>query len=207
MSFILDALKKSESERQQQTGAEFSDVPSGSGQPHPYKWLVILALLLAVNFAALLIVLLRPGVEPEQPASVVDPPVEAVAGRSTALPEPSFKEQVAEAKVSHEEREVSEASTPEPAVREAAVAQTGPARRTAPTKSIYELRAEGRLQIADLHLDIHVFSEERDERFVFINMVKHREGSQLPEGPVVNEITPDGVILGYQGMTFLLPRE
>jgi hypothetical protein len=33
MSFILDALKKSETERQQQTGAEFSSVPSSSGEP------------------------------------------------------------------------------------------------------------------------------------------------------------------------------
>ena len=77
MSFILDALKKSESDRQQQSGAEFSSVPSGSSEAHPYKWLWILAFLLLVNFAALLIVLLRPGAEPQAPAPIIEPRAEA----------------------------------------------------------------------------------------------------------------------------------
>ena len=73
--------------------------------------------------------------------------------------------------------------------------------------TIDELRLDGQLQLPDLHLDIHVYSDAPEERFVFINMVKHRERSRLDEGPVVSEITPEGVILDYQGRTFLLPRE
>ena len=46
MSFILDALKKSETERQQQAGGEFSNVPSSSGDQQSFKWLWILGLLL-----------------------------------------------------------------------------------------------------------------------------------------------------------------
>jgi hypothetical protein len=38
-------------------------------------------------------------------------------------------------------------------------------------------------------------------------MVRHREKSRLAEGPVVQEITPEGVILDYRGTRFLLPRE
>ena len=67
--------------------------------------------------------------------------------------------------------------------------------------------ANGQLQMADLHLDIHVYSDEPAERFVFINMVRHREKSRLAEGPIVQEITPEGVILDYRGTRFLLPRE
>ena len=70
-----------------------------------------------------------------------------------------------------------------------------------------ELRLEGTLQIAELHLDIHVYSEVPEDRFVFINMNKHREGSQIAEGPVVREIRDDGVVLEYQGRVFLLPRQ
>ena len=70
-----------------------------------------------------------------------------------------------------------------------------------------ELRANGTLQMPDLHLDIHVYSIKPAERFVFINMVRHREKSRLAEGPVVQEITPEGVILDYSGTRFLLPRE
>ena len=70
-----------------------------------------------------------------------------------------------------------------------------------------ELRLQGTLQIAEMHLDIHVFSEVPADRFVFINMNKHREGTVTAEGPVVREIRPDGVVLEHQGRVFLLPRE
>jgi len=73
--------------------------------------------------------------------------------------------------------------------------------------TIDELRLNGTLQLPELHIDIHVYAEDPAERFVFINMKKQRKNSQLDEGPVVAEITTDGVILKYQGSTFLLPRE
>jgi len=38
-------------------------------------------------------------------------------------------------------------------------------------------------------------------------MTKLREGEQLAEGPVVAEITPEGVVLGHQGQFFVLPRD
>jgi hypothetical protein len=37
-------------------------------------------------------------------------------------------------------------------------------------------------------------------------MNKYSEGDRLKEGPVVEEITPDGAILEHQGQRFLLPR-
>ena len=59
----------------------------------------------------------------------------------------------------------------------------------------------------ELRIDIHVYSETPVDRFVFINMTKYKENAILSEGPVVAEIVPDGVILDYQGVRFLLPRE
>ena len=52
-----------------------------------------------------------------------------------------------------------------------------------------------------------MFSEVPEDRFVFINMSKQREKSQLSEGPIVEEITPEGVILEYSGTRFLLSRD
>ena len=110
----------------------------------------------------------------------------------------------------HEASEEVAVQAVEPQPQEAQPAEAAPAPSVPASrriKTIDELRLEGRLQLEDLHLDIHVFSDNPGERFVFINMAKHREGSRLEEGPLVSEITPDGVILDYQGMTFLLPRE
>jgi len=45
------------------------------------------------------------------------------------------------------------------------------------------------------------------DRFVYINNRKYREGTRLQEGPTVERIRRDGVVLNSQGTRFLLPRE
>jgi len=215
MSFILDALKKSEADRQQQTGAEFSDVPSSSGEPQSFKWLWILALILLVNLVVLLGILLRPAGSPETPAPMEQEAVEQPAAAPEPAAEPSFEDRVAEAKSS----QPAETAAEEPPVADAASADFAPV-ETAPAeaatspgpdrpymKTIDELRLDGVLQLPELHIDIHVYAEEPAERFVFINMIKQTENSRLPQGPVVKEIRTDGVVLEHQGLTFLLPRE
>ncbi|MGI9221376.1 MAG: general secretion pathway protein GspB [Woeseiaceae bacterium] len=211
MSFILDALKKSETERQQQSSAEFSSVPASSGNPNPTRWLWMLGLLLFVNFAVLIGILLKP-------SSTDDAAQPATVAESATATSNDFEEQVAVAI----DNQAAQAPDPAPRIEEppAAITESAPARTTAaPTPStssrvsdavvptMDELRLEGTLQIAELHLDIHVFSEAPEDRFVFINMNKHREGSKTAEGPVVREIRTDGVLLEYQGRVFLLPRE
>ncbi len=210
MSFILDALKKSETERQQQAGAEFSAVPSSTSAPRPLRWLWLLGFLLLVNLAVLLGILMRPDTPPATTA-VIDAPGVDMTLPAAAAPEPtadapaSFAEQVAEAR---RNRPPATAAL-EAATSEAVAQPRVPVRTAAPVTlpTIDELRLDGSLRLPELHLDIHVYSEVPDERFIFINMVKHREQSRLAEGPVVREITADGVILEYQERTFLLPRD
>ena len=67
--------------------------------------------------------------------------------------------------------------------------------------------AAGGTTLPDLHLDIHVHSPTPAERFVFVNMRKYIEGQSLSEGPTIERITSDGVILNHQGLRFLLPRQ
>jgi general secretion pathway protein B len=212
MSFILDALRKSETERQQQSGGEFSSVPTSSGESQPHKWLWMLALLLLVNIVVLLGILLRPDTTPE-PRTPVDPaPAEAVPAEPEAVPqetvaEPSFEDRVTQVKQNQ--------PPPDPVAEDIAApaaGNTAPAIVTPPPGqrrllTLDELRLAGSTQLPELHLDIHVYADAPAERFVFINMNKHREGSRLDEGPVVSEITPEGVVLQHQGRTFLLPRE
>jgi general secretion pathway protein B len=201
MSFILDALKKSETERQQQSGAEFSSVPSSSGEPQSFKWLWILGLLLAVNIVVLIGILMRPNKPADEPAVAQEMPA-----RPTGALAPSFEDRIAEAK--QNQPDVT-AVPPAKPIANSRQAVSRPASRPSADRvlTIDEVRVNGTLQITDLHLDIHVYSDDPAERFVFINMTKHREQSTLDEGPVVKEITPDGVVLEHQGTTFLLPRE
>jgi len=229
MSFILDALKKSETERQQQGSSEFASVPTSSDEPGTPRWLWVLGGLLAINLAVLLGVLLRndlPAASAVATAPVAASPAAAAPGAAAtpgATAEPamqltagaSFAEKLEQARErrpapvgSAEPASSAAAQMPEP-VSEPATAVAAPdprlSLRALPTAG--ELIANGTIRLPELHLDIHVYSDSPADRFVFINMVRHREGSRLAEGPLVKEITPEGVILDYSGTEFLLPRE
>ena len=205
MSFILDALKKSETERQEQTGAEFSNVPSSPGEPQSFKWLWILALLLLVNVIVLFGILLREEKVPDMPVPVEHTPVENSQPASS-----SFEDRIAEARQNQPGPDATTAEATPLRTANTAPVETPPqtvSQSRPRLMTIDELRLAGTLVLPELHIDIHVYAEDPAERFVFINMKKHREKSQLDEGPVVVEITMDGVILKHQGSTFLLPRE
>ncbi len=214
MSFILDALKKSENDRQEHSSAEFASVPSGSTSSGPPRWLWVLVALLAINVVVLLGLLLRDDTQAVIADAVDIPPSSAVpVAQPETQSQSTFADRIEEAR----ERQPATVATakPEPeaqpvqqsAQRTESPAASEPGFTLAAMPTADELRANGTLQMAELHLDIHVYSESPEDRFVFINMVRHKESSRLAEGPVVREITPEGVILDYLGTEFLLPRE
>jgi general secretion pathway protein B len=211
MSFILDALRKSETERQHKGSAEFANVPTSDGRREgPPAWLWVLGVLLLVNLAVLIGIFLRPDGTPQEPVVAASPPEQPVVEtRPEAEPREDFASRVAAARENAPAIE-----EPPPPVEETRAVTTEPpvavpvaSRPTGALPTIHEVRAQGRVSLPDLHVDIHVFSEVASDRFVFINMNKHKEGSQLSEGPLVEEITPDGVVLSMNGTTFLLPRD
>jgi general secretion pathway protein B len=203
MSFILDALKKSEAERQRQGAPGFASVPDSSTRKSSRKWIWMVAILLCVNLVALMGVLYLASGDVETTASTV--PIDIDRGNADQSAT-SFSDLVAEAKRTQPERS---GSTSAPATTsEQPMAETPAASSVSESYSTFnELRAGGAFSLPDLHLDIHVYSGQPTERFVFINMTKYKESATLKEGPVVKQITSDGVVLGYQGTDFLLPRE
>ena len=93
MSFILDALKKSETERQQQGPSDFANVPSSAESPRAPRWLWVLALLLTINVAVLIGVLLRDDAPEIIPSSGQASPAEPAPAAG-----PSFSERIREAR-------------------------------------------------------------------------------------------------------------
>ena len=207
MSFILDALKKSETERQRQNAPGFADVPDGTDPPRAPRWLWVLGGLLAINVIVLLGVMLRPELRPTTDAP---PPSEVTPDGEPR--EASFSEMVEKARKNQTNPVTDSADATIKDSKPAAEGRTASVTRT-PEKiaqsyaTFNELRANGTIVLPDLHLDIHVYSEQREDRFVFVNMSKYREQARLAEGPLVKEITPEGVVLEYMGNGFLLPRE
>jgi len=207
MSFILDALKKSETERQKQNTPGFADVPDATSPPRAPRWLWLLGGLLAINLVVLLGVMLRPELNP---TTATPAPTEAIPADGPS--EASFSDMVDEAKkkqavpVAESTSEGITDAEAEPVGRTASVTRT-PEKMSQIYATFNELRANGTIMLPDLHLDIHVYSEHPADRFIFVNMSKYREQGRLTEGPVVKEITPEGVILEHLGNGFLLPRE
>lgn len=217
MSFILDALRKSETERQHQGTAEFANVPTSEDRRRgPPAWLWVLGVLLFVNLAVLTGILLRPDVSaPRETADTSLPVTTPAEARAEIEPREDFANRVAAARENAPPVE-EPAPTPAADTRSMDTADTEPplaslsppvSRSPAVLRTIHEARAQGLVSLPDLHVDIHVFSESAPDRFVFINMVKYNEGARLSEGPLVEEITPDGVVLSMNGTTFLLPRD
>ncbi len=210
MSFILDALKKSESERQQQGQSAFAHVPVSDGSRRPPAWLWGLGILLIINLVVVTGLLLRPSA----PAPAVSPADVTAPASQLAAAEPGFEDRVRDAieskpaasnPVTTTVEPVRQAPAPEPEVQVSALPTATDTQRELP--DIDQLRATGALPIGELRLDIHVYSDNPADRFVFINMVKHLEGSSTSDGLAVREITQDGVILSYRGRDFVLPRQ
>jgi general secretion pathway protein B len=226
MSFILDALKKSEIERQRQSVPGLMDARSGPRRNRLPFWAIALGVLLGINLLVLTFVLMRksaPAALTSQAAAVA-----ASAAEAAAPPEAQHFSPLDPAPVYAPEIPVSAAESAAtlrpPAVRnspaEAAAAVIHPAHHPDPLltdedakadqevlPSINEINLTGAQALPELHLDVHVYATRPAERFVYVNMRKYREGATLQEGPTLERIRRDGVVLNYQGLRFVLPRQ
>ncbi len=256
MSFILDALKKSEIERQRQTVPGLMDTRPAQQRRGLPVWAVALAVLLGINLIVLTVVLTRGNTNaalhtavpaPPRPKSTRSPdrlPTVSPAAEAAPFQDASAASHAAgsgdapAAAADHfspldttpvyaPEIPVPAADGPSPASptgRGAAAGSTGDThalRRPDPLlvdedaradnqevlPSISEINLTGSLALPELHLDVHVYATKPAERFVYINMRKYREGSTLEEGPILERIRRDGVVLNLQGLRFVLPRQ
>lgn len=218
MSFILDALKKSEMERQRQATPGL--VESGIVRPRPRLpvWAIALCALLAVNLIVLIVMLTRGSLRGAAPPA---------AGPASAAPATAHFSPLDAPPEYAPEIPVAAAPVPPPAGASKPASAGIPASPNARTvhrrdpvltnddykageealPTINEINLTGAQALPDLHLDVHVYATQPAERFVFINMRKYHEGAMLQEGPTIERIRRDGVILNYQGLRFLLPRQ
>jgi general secretion pathway protein B len=222
MSFILDALKKSEIERQRQSAPGLMETGAPPRRSRFPLWAVLLTALLGVNIVVLMVLLKERGA----PAAAAPPAIVARVPDDKPAAVPDHFSPLGQAPVYAPEIPVppAPAASPDGAAGRPSVqhpaAHAGP-RRTDPLlsdadakddnvellPSINEVNLTGAQALPELHLDVHVFATKPADRFVYINMRKYHEGSVLQEGPIVERIRRDGVVLSYQGLRFVLPRQ
>ena len=266
MSFILDALRKSEHARQRQTGPGLAEAPIAPSKPRTNVWATAAIALLVVNLLAVGILLLRraqkedaavsavsttpapvantaPG--PVNPTLVAPPTVgtpvtqgaapvrapidepagpggrnpladevgdasDAIEGPTQSAAVPAGPRAVVKNGGVQRGGSVVYAPVPEasdlpysPPPERPAVQEAAP--RAAAMPNADEVAARG--DVPALHLDLHVYATQPQQRFIFVNSRKYKEGDTLAEGPLVEQITPDGAVLNFRGSRFKLSND
>ncbi len=215
MSFILDALRKSENDRQRGTGPSFADVKSaGRGRRVPIWWLVI-GVLLLINVAALIVLLTRRGDSAQASAPAIEAPAVSISTSNAAAkiaepaqlpPAPVASPLPAAAAPSGSTFDYStDAGPPQEPLLDHPQLTNYASDQNLPTMN--DVLAQGRAKLPDLHLEMHVYASAPEQRFVSINSRKYHEGMQIDDALRIERITPDGVILNQRGLRFLLPRQ
>jgi general secretion pathway protein B len=247
MSFILDALKKSEIERQRQTVPGLMDTRREGRRSRLPVWALVLAVLLGINLLVLIFVLMRnnaPAAHAPRPAQAQTPSAPDAAAAPPAAEHfspldatPVYAPEIPVASAGGAAAPESPMTSPPSASRPPATAPSliarlglvGGSGKTPPRPvhrpdpvltdedaaansqeilpSISEISLSGEQALPELHLDVHVYSTKPADRFVYINMRKYHEGAVLQEGPTVERIRRDGVVLNYQNLRFILPRQ
>ena len=196
MSYILDALRKSQQEH------HLGEVPTlGSVPPQVVRgraWGVIaavagVALLVGGGFGLALLTgagprpdLAQPGDDTRGTALVAAPSVAPLRGPSdtplAASPAPA-------------------ALAPQPVTPQPQAMASPP---IVQARLLADLAPEVRASLPDFELNVHIHSPDPRGRFVFLNNSRYREGEQTREGARVEAITAAGVVLDYHGTRFRL---
>ena len=218
MSFILDALRKSELERQRQSGPSIAELPVARDDRRLPWALLAIGLLLAVNVGVLLFFLLRdsgvaasPVVAPTSAAApVLAAPVVTSPAPAAVDVMPPAGSSAGEAHITEPEA-LPDATSPPPAPDPTLLPKASVTYAPAPVYDmpppIEDLPAQATAGLPELSVDLHIYADDPAKRAVFINGKRYQRGNVLAEGPTVEEINREGVVLSYRGQRFLLPRQ
>jgi general secretion pathway protein B len=209
MSYILEALKKSDQQRQ--LGATPTLQAAQVTVAAPKRPLFIYYGLLAAILlgAGIMIGWLRPW-QPEQPPPETEPvaaisPIsisqQAASAPLTAPPEmlgamkpnnPALVNSGPPSAVAP----ILDKSMPQKSASIAGVAQE---QKAIP---VDELPLPLQREIPAMTVQLHSYSSNSSERLVYINSIRLREGESLMSGLKLEQITPDGMIFSYKGYRF-----
>ncbi|MEO8000303.1 MAG: general secretion pathway protein GspB [Arenimonas sp.] len=214
MSLILDALKKSEAERQRgQVPNVLSPLSAAPSYAHAHKqsklpWLILIAALLVMLVAAYFYTKSQAATPPgivAAPANEISVQTTASVPAQIAMPIVEASKPVIVEKPTVQKTET-KAPTPEispPAIQATSIPdETDTMPRIA---SLSEMPSDQRQQLPTLKLSMHVYSAEAGKRFAIIDGQRVNEGSVLGSA-VIEQIRQDGVVLSVQGQSYLLPR-
>ena len=228
MSYILDALRKSEQERQPGTPVRPAGPVHNVSLPWRGGWLLVIGIILLLFLLAAAVVFWHSTVSrisSEAAVAVTSPSVAPTAAPPAAEPVVVAPLPVTAVKWESPVRDLAEqmqvpvpATSKKPstaprhkvaAIEQRPVSQAdGPAvlLETDNTPLLQQMPPDIQRAIPPMAVTIHVYSPQESQRILFINNREYHIGSHIEGGVRVEEIVPDGVVLSYRGERFKLPR-
>lgn len=237
MSYILDALRKSDQQRQRGAAPTLLAVQATEVAPKQPAFLAYGLLAAVLVGAGMVIGWLRPW-QPEQAAPgraelVAAKPLESTprqpaSAPSEMAPQPKPELQVqnakppaqaspalvptqpqrparAQPKTDGTPREADAAmprKTEAPAPERPGGTAAADAARVQTVNSMAELPLSVQQELPAMKISVHAYSANPGNRLVGINNRMLREGEYVVPGLKLEQITPDGMIFGYQGYSF-----
>ena len=223
MSYILEALKKAQAERQLGTsptlhaptlhGAEQTDVGGRLKKP-----LVLAMLAMAAVIAVLLVIVLRPARQVAQPAQLATmpaaspatvmagPPPAAIAASTataTPLPAPVAALPPPVATLSPAALAPASASVP-PVVAVANAAKPGAAPEE-PIVNQRDLPEPIQRSIPQIAVGGYIYSKNPADRLLLIDKVLRHEGEEVAPGLLLEKLQPKEAVFSFKGYRYRVP--
>jgi len=89
----------------------------------------------------------------------------------------------------------------------ASIAQAVERERLGEYTKLSDMPVAQRSQLSQYEVNVHVYDDNPQSRFVLINMVKYKEGDRLSGGSAsVSSIVPEGVVVNYGNQQVLIER-
>lgn len=226
MSYILDALRKADQERNL---GEVPDLEAAHwgvrrhSRSQYWKWAVGSLLVFNVLLVAFLVidrdkepagrlstrqVPVEGALPPDRP--VVPIPAEPAGAQltETLRPRVPVRQPVVKAPATQPEPAPGAVSAPAPESRAAAptapVAPAATGEFDVPEWGELSLEFRSRLRLPSI--DVHVYAEDPGRRFIMADLKKYREGETLDNGALLEKIHPGSIQLNYEGTRFRVDR-
>ena len=228
MSYILDALRKSEQERQPGTPARPGGPVHNVSLPWRGGWLLVIGIILLLFLLAAAVVFWHSTVKrisseaavaatsPTEAPPAALPAAELVAvippPATVVKREPPVRDLAEQTQVPVPVTSKKPSTAPRrkvAAIKQRPASQAdGPAvlLETDNTPLLQQMPPDIQRAIPPMAVTIHVYSPQASQRILFINNHEYHKGSLIEGGARVEEIVPDGVVLSYQGERFKLSR-
>jgi general secretion pathway protein B len=201
MSYILDALNKSEQEKTETKTPGLNTVHQRVERPDsrtPQRWQIIVGVILTLNVAALAAWYFTSGDAADTEMTIQPPPRSSLPAITENTPAASRSQSQS---VERQRPQSPTVVRQEPARDTRQVPQAMPIQRASATVS-RTVTVDASTRLAAIRFSSHIFAADQALRMVVVDGQRMKEGDTLSGGIRLEQITEDGVIFQHNGTRY-----